>query len=339
MKDSLKFFCIFALVLFPMVVQSQDAFKLGSFYNSTGGPSWDNANDWLDDDDPCDPDEWFGVNCISTFWRLELPGNNLNGTIPPEFYGYDQTLQFLDLEDNPELGGTLSTDIDDFAFLGRLELSGTGLSGTIPTELGNLTSLTVLDLSFTGFRGPIPTEFGQLEDLILLDLSYIPDLNGTLPSEINRLGELTFLDISGNTNMDGPFPLINGSGLFLTAQDLGFFGEFPQFICAILGFNFSGTSFDCPAGLPSCCDNFTCGSCIPTPSPSPFPVPSPTPSPFPTPSTTPTPTPVPVPIAVPTPTPVPVFSPFPVIPSPAAASGLSVSSLCLAVTAIFWLLF
>lgn len=77
--------------------------------------------------------------------------------------------------------------------LQRLHLFGNpDLKGTLPTQLGRMSSLTEMYLNGTHVSGTIPTEFGRLgalEELSVQDTL----LTGTMPRQVCRLPHLNML--------------------------------------------------------------------------------------------------------------------------------------------------
>ncbi|NJL04735.1 MAG: hypothetical protein HC911_07455, partial [Chloroflexaceae bacterium] len=87
-----------------------------ALYLATDGPNWFSNSGWGQNNAVC---SWRGVTCTAgRVTSLELAGNQLTGSIPPEL-------------------GSLTN-------LEQLDLWGNQLSGSIPPELGNLTKLTGL---------------------------------------------------------------------------------------------------------------------------------------------------------------------------------------------------
>ncbi len=86
--------------------EGEDQATLTALYNSTGGASWTDKTNW-GSTEPLD--EWFGVTADSNgnVTALELPGNNLSGTLPAAL-GSLTSLTMLDLSDN-QLSGTIPT--------------------------------------------------------------------------------------------------------------------------------------------------------------------------------------------------------------------------------------
>jgi Leucine-rich repeat (LRR) protein len=202
-------------------------------FDETGGTEWYEASGWLSDPNPCN---WFGVTCDNgAVAELNLPDNNLSGTIPPEIslltylwvlnLEYNQlsgsippelgslsNLRFLSLHGNSQLSGPIPPELGNLIRLEGLSLSshldgGTQLSGPIPPELGNLRRLTNLDISNSLVSGPIPPELGNLTNLVHLSLVQNP-LSGPIPPELGNLVNLTTLAVGeGYSELEGPLPL------------------------------------------------------------------------------------------------------------------------------------
>ena len=102
---------------------------------------------------------------LSRLEFVDLYNTALTGTIPEElFLGNFNDLLMLDLGDN-DLTGTLSTNIGRLWFMGFLYLNGNpNLVGTIPTEIGLLEGLQKLHIQGSGFTGTIPTELCDLTE-------------------------------------------------------------------------------------------------------------------------------------------------------------------------------
>jgi len=180
--------------------------------------------------DPCDGlTKWHGVGCIDpcyaptdgdncAFGRvtyLNLPSNNLQGTIPDAFFDELVNISFIDISYN-SLSGTVPTQIGKLRNLKKLNIARNNFEGSIPTEIANLASalgsegLTYLDLSHNNLTGNIPSQIAYLEALQFLDLSdnanfgYPPDANNLamhppIPTEIGLLDQLQVLNLNWNT--------------------------------------------------------------------------------------------------------------------------------------------
>ena len=88
---------------------------------------------------------------------MDLAGNQLTGTIPPEIG---------ELED-----------------LTELELGGNLITGLIPPEIGELESLIFLHLEYNQFTGSIPSEISNLTNLVWLNFVH-NQLTGEIPESI-----------------------------------------------------------------------------------------------------------------------------------------------------------
>ncbi len=174
---------------------------LVALYDATGGPAWIRDVNWLTDR-PLS--EWYGVN-VDDNGRvavLDLPRNNLKGSIPPEL-GYLAYVTDLKFTSN-ELTGSIPPELSLLANLEVLTLFANELTGSIPPELGALVNLRKLSLSLNDLTGRIPPELGELANLRELELN-VNDLTGTIPPALGRLSNLTYLNLSG-TRLTGSIP-------------------------------------------------------------------------------------------------------------------------------------
>ena len=139
-----------------------DRAVLVGLYNATDGANWQDSSNWLSD---LPMGDWYGVDTDTggRVSRLDLYGNQLRGTIPPEL-GSLSNLKRLSLSEN-QLGGPIPTELGGLSSLERLSLDGNRLSGTIPPELGSLSNLTRLSLSENQLGGEIPHDFTNLTRL------------------------------------------------------------------------------------------------------------------------------------------------------------------------------
>ncbi len=138
---------------------------LVAIYNSTDGDNWIKNTSWLQTDQPC---KWYGVACPGgNVMNLDLSGNNLAGSIPPELGNLTEKLKLL-------------------------KLNGNNLSGPIPSQLGDLTQLQTLWLHNNNLEGNLPSELGDLSNLQRLQLNNNPLLSGPLSVELTKLTLNTF---------------------------------------------------------------------------------------------------------------------------------------------------
>ena len=171
-----------------------DRAALVALYNATGGDDWEDNDNWLTD---ALLDEWDGVTTDEDgrVIVLDLAGNDLTGSIPPEL-GDLSELEVLELNSNL-LTGTLPSELGKLSELEHVELGGNLLTGTLPPELGKLSELEYLELSGNLLTGTLPPELGKLVKLtdFSVEANY---LTGTIPPEIGGLASLEIMELSGN---------------------------------------------------------------------------------------------------------------------------------------------
>ncbi len=166
-----------------------DRAALVALYNSTAGDNWSNNTNWNSNEPLGD---WHGVTTDSSgrVTNVDLPTNNLCGTIPPEL-GNLSSLTGLDLHNN-FLQGTIPSELGKLSNLKALDLGGAtledpkaglGLRGSIPPELGNLTRLETLDLHWNGLSGQLPYSFTGLSALEYLNFDRNSGLCAPLDSD------------------------------------------------------------------------------------------------------------------------------------------------------------
>jgi hypothetical protein len=155
-------------------VSSREA--LVALYNATDGANWTNNSNWLSGD-PCDND-WFGVGCgnqgvycdaeegappepgdtcyglLRDIMGINLSGNNLVGTIPPELgrSGLPDQLQELYLDGN-QLGGSIPAELGNLP-LYSMWLAGNQLVGIVPSELCDLNLLDGWSTRYNRLQNP-----------------------------------------------------------------------------------------------------------------------------------------------------------------------------------------
>ncbi len=206
---------------------------LVTFYGSTGGPGWVNADNWLTD---ASIGEWNGVTAddMGRVTRLELEANNLTGSIPREIAALER-LEYLSLRGG-SLSGSIPPELGSLRRLAFLLLSDNRLTGPIPPELGSVTRLTELSLSRNALTGRIPPELGSLSSLRRLVLGD-NRLTGRIPPELTSLGGLRRLLLGGN-RLTGRIPpgwsdLTRLQALDLSANELT--GTIPAGLAELTG--------------------------------------------------------------------------------------------------------
>ena len=111
---------------------SPDRPALEAFYETTLGPDWTNATNWLTS---APVGEWHGVE-VDTEGRvigLALANNNLTGWIPPDVGDIDR-LRYLHFDHN-QLNGPLPPELAGATDLRSLRVGGNLLSGALPRSL------------------------------------------------------------------------------------------------------------------------------------------------------------------------------------------------------------
>mmetsp|Transcript_31668 Transcript_31668/g.38791 ORF Transcript_31668/g.38791 Transcript_31668/m.38791 type:complete len:366 (+) Transcript_31668:131-1228(+) len=145
-------------------------YALAVLFYATAGENWHHGNmHWLSGVHEC---FWSKkvkgvpmgvVECDSNRFvtRIQLVGNNLQGTLPKEI-GAMERLVSLDLQEN-RLSGTIPSSIGDIKTLENLFVNSNQLKGTVPTEMGQLQNLGLLLLDDNELTGSIPLEVCMLK--------------------------------------------------------------------------------------------------------------------------------------------------------------------------------
>ena len=195
---------------------SPDRDALIAFYHATGGPNWQDQENWLSDKHIA---EWHGVEIDrqNRVVKLNLNRNQLTGTMPTELSSLSN-LQALNLRGN-QISGMIPPLLKDLHSLQDLDLGSNWLSGDIPPELGDLANLTSLNLGTNQLNGEIPAELSNLGNLTYLYLDN-NRLSDGIPSELGRLSNLRELSLWSN-QLDGPIPPELGGLSNLTYLVLG----------------------------------------------------------------------------------------------------------------------
>jgi photosystem II stability/assembly factor-like uncharacterized protein len=197
---------------FSQVLQ-QDYDALLAFYTATNGDGWTTKTGWLGPNDAT-VGTWFGVVVENgRVVQINLPNNNLSGTLPAQLADLT-ALRFLILgPDQPpftnQIGGTIPSGIGNLTDLIRLNLQFNTFTGSIPSELSNLPALVRLELSANQLSGAIPSALGNLSTLQFLALGS-NSLTGAIPSELGQLTALTSISLAAN-QLSGSIPVSLGN--------------------------------------------------------------------------------------------------------------------------------
>ncbi|CAB9520690.1 LRR receptor-like serine threonine-protein kinase [Seminavis robusta] len=161
----------------------------------------------------------------SELWQLTnlefftLFGNpQLKGSIPTEIGKFSKLKWIVHFD--CDLTGTLPTEIGEATSLEWLALFGNSLTGTIPTELKQLSKIHLIALDGNALQGRIPTELGALESLRLLFSLFGNQLTGWIPSELGRLTNLAIELTLKNNNLTGTIPTELGRLSLLSGMEL-----------------------------------------------------------------------------------------------------------------------
>ncbi|CAB9506828.1 Leucine Rich Repeat [Seminavis robusta] len=185
--------------------------------------SWSQDRNWLSyDHHEC---EWFGRTQFHWYQQtIDLPvtidkpctddgahhalwlsDNNLIGSLPLEIFGLS-TLNSIDVQRNPLLGGSIPSQIGLLSSLSLFSCANSSMTGTLPTELGLLTDAkqVALHVMFTTISGRLPSELGSVSNLERVMLGY-NQITGSIPSEIGRATAIRTLNLAGN-RLSGSLP-------------------------------------------------------------------------------------------------------------------------------------
>ncbi|OQY54901.1 MAG: hypothetical protein B6245_20620 [Desulfobacteraceae bacterium 4572_88] len=145
-------------------IPAEEREALINFYNSTAGSDWNVKTGWLGNGGTeCD---WEGITCEGgdTVTAINLVFNNLVGNLPVSLLADLSNLQELNLFGN-HLSGTIPPEIGNLSNLRELHLQNNSLSGAIPSNLGSLSILEKLSLQGNMLAGPLPRELTNLSTL------------------------------------------------------------------------------------------------------------------------------------------------------------------------------
>ena len=202
-----------------MVASAQEANNLDrehealmALYNSTDGENWKNHENW-GSDKPLS--QWYGVrvNENGNVYMIDLPDNNLTGTIPTEISLLEK-LNYLELNLN-NLSGDIPESIANIKDLIELNLGSNNFSGEIPSWFGELKNLVYLHLYYNQFTGAIPETIGDMEKLEMLLLDF-NQLSGAIPSSLSDLKSIRQLGFMHN-QLTGTIPEELGNLTTLTS--------------------------------------------------------------------------------------------------------------------------
>ncbi|KAL7107363.1 hypothetical protein ACP275_06G049300 [Erythranthe tilingii] len=94
------------------------------------------------------------IGC-SSFYNIELDGNNLSGSIPWDI-GHCEKLISLNLRRN-SLTGIIPWEISALPVITNVDLSNNSLTGAIPSNFNNCSTLENFNVSYNLLTGPVPS--------------------------------------------------------------------------------------------------------------------------------------------------------------------------------------
>lgn len=165
------------------------------FGEGTQPRGWIDESGWLVDADECG---WYRISCNADGFvnKIELHENRLTGEFPPEVTLLKDSLEVIDLYQNPVYNkGAQNNDwLGELTNLQKLFFGRTYFQyDGIPTAIGKLTNLLEFDCSYTLYHGPLKGEtFAQLSNLEYLHIGG-NRYNTTIPYELAQLPSLQFL--------------------------------------------------------------------------------------------------------------------------------------------------
>jgi len=230
---------VFLMTYFPDNSVEGDRQALMDLYEATGGNGWANDSDWGNGDPT---GSWYGVdvNADGRVVRLDLSGNNLEGTLP-ESIGNLTKLRYFNVKQN-SLSGSIPSSVGQMSSLTHLLLNGrkadmntedplhpgkpvggswadersNNFTGQIPESIGNLSNLEWLEINGTGrqgegLEGAVPSSIGNLTKLKGLQLDY--NRLTSFPSSMGNLTNLIHLALGHQGHDgDGNYTALKGYG-------------------------------------------------------------------------------------------------------------------------------
>lgn len=156
---------------------------------------WIDETGWLNYDDEC---SWYKVTCNGNgkVTKIQLSQNRLTGSLPPELVLLNDSLEEIDLYDNPiyNSGDAGNHWLGELTNIKRLYYGRTYFEyDGIPSVIGQLANLVEYDCSYSLYHGLLRGEaFQNKQNLVYL---YIGGniYRSTIPSQITDLPKLQYL--------------------------------------------------------------------------------------------------------------------------------------------------
>jgi len=175
---------------------------LNDFFAKSGGIGyWINKDGWNGAaGTQC---SWYGISCNNSLvTEINLPGNNLQGTISPSLAEI-MSLKVINLGDN-SLIDIVPDELVNLTELERLDLRNNVLSGQFPDVLPGMTRLISLDLEGNQFSGVLPKLPSQQEALQHVNFAN-NNFSGELSSSYFTSQALESINLSHNS-LSGKLP-------------------------------------------------------------------------------------------------------------------------------------
>lgn len=183
-------------------ISRRESDALRTLFNAAGGSNWLKIDNWQGA--PGTENTWYGISCNAdntTVLKIDLRGNNLEGTLPPDLSDLSN-LRTLLLSNNQLKN--IHKDLGKLSKLTTLDLSNNQLTGAIPAWIAKLKNLKRLNLSNNWLSGQVPSWIGDMKNLeeLILDGN---KLSGPIPAQVGNLSRLKVLKI-GHNRMIGEIP-------------------------------------------------------------------------------------------------------------------------------------
>ncbi len=184
-----------------------DSLALVDIYYAGDGANWmDVENAWLEGN----VDTWTGV--VVTDGRVtELGLNQINfgghgGTLSPSI-GKLTGLTRFEIQNAPNLNGSIPAEVWNCTEIGRLQMKYTGLTGGIPEGIESMVNIYEINFQQSYLGGSIPAEVFQLPSLTKAYL-HQSNFTGKVPSTVTEATGLVRLYLHDNL-LEGELPFAN----------------------------------------------------------------------------------------------------------------------------------
>ena len=191
---------------------------------------------WLDLSGLANECEWPGIVCTDTLidangnaygniTHINLSGNRLMGTFPPEVQIFHETLELLDLEINflHNVGQANLAWLGSLTELRVLRLGETGFDSEntgLPTELAHLVHLEELSVYNTYLSGTVNESIlTSMSNLVYFDMGGVAVSGSPLPTALGHLSNLKYLYLDHSDYSTELSTILDGTG-FPVIEDL-----------------------------------------------------------------------------------------------------------------------